>query len=237
MILRRHEADRFSEVVRWWEGKTAVIIGGGPSLTREQVEQVSAAHEAGRVRCIVVNDAYLWAPWADVSYAADEQWHEWMTKGIDKPMLGLKAAHVRERWANFKGQKCSIHVIGNNIEDNKIKDEAVHILKNRRSNYQALSLDPCYLATAQGKNGGFQALNLATLAGAKTIILLGIDGKPGHFHGGHPRPTPEAFYEQMRKGFSAAEREIEAAGVSVINCSPGSAINSFPKMAIEEAFA
>lgn len=245
MILRRLQDSRFSEVVREWKDGTAVVLGGGPSLTVAQVEQVRRARIAGKVAgCIAVNDTYLWAPWADVCYFADSQFWEWHTAGLYKPLLGLKADQVRERFASFAGQKCSVHVIGNKIEDNKIKDESIHILWNKRStnNAQGFSLDQRVLETAHGKNSGFQALNIAALAGAKTIILLGLDGRPAadgreHFHGGHPRPTPAAFYEAMRKGFSAAENEIKAAGVKVLNCSPGSAIDSFSKMKIEEALA
>lgn len=44
------------------------VIATGPSLTREQVEQVRD------LPTIVVNDAWQLAPWADVLYAADAKW-------------------------------------------------------------------------------------------------------------------------------------------------------------------
>jgi len=232
VILRKRESGPFSEVLREWEGGTAVVIGGGLSLTLEQVAAVRAAHQGGKVRCIAVNDAYLWADFADVLYAADSHWWEWHERGLPKPLLGLSGEDVSNRYRAFAGQRCSIEYSGNNITD-----ESVHILRNRKTNYQELSLDPCYLATAQGKNSGFQALNLAVLAGAKKIVLLAIDGRPGHFHGGHPRPTPELFWEAMRKAFSAAERAIADAGVYVVNSSPGSALDSFPKLPLEQALA
>jgi len=236
-ILRRLPGSRFSEVVREWVGGIAAILAGGPSLTVNQVEKVRQVCEAGRCRAIVVNDSYLWAPWADVLYAADSQWWAWQAAGKPKPLLGLTAEQVRERYAAFQGQKCSIEHAGSNIVD-----PDVHLLRNRRSanNAQGLSLDPGFLETAHGKNSGFQALNLAVLAGTRTVILLGFDGRPAddgrsHFHGGHPKPTPPAFFEAMRRAFSAAEREIAAAGVRVLNCSPGSAIDSFPKVSLEAA--
>jgi hypothetical protein len=234
MILRRIEGSRFSEVAPLWGGLTAVILGGGPSLTHEQIALVRRAREASTVRVIAVNDAYLLAPWADVQYAADEHWRKWHADGIDKPLLGLTAQDVRERWAGFTGQKCGIQ------SHCQCHDDAVHLLRNRDfpAITMGLSLDPRALVT--GRNSGFQALNLAVLAGAKLIILLGFDGKPNeqgreHFHGGHPQPTPAAAYPLYRQAMSAAEREIEAAGVTVLNCSPGSAIDSFPKLSLEEA--
>lgn len=232
MILRRIDGSRFSEVLPAWREKRAFIIACGPSLTLEQVALVEAHRGAAGV--IAVNDAYLVAPWADVHYAADSHWHKWHTEGIAKPTLGLFAADVRELWASFRGQKCTIQNSGSNVTD-----DAVHMLKNRDHPVHGLglSLDPHYLVT--GRNSGFQALNLAVLAGAKEIILLGFDGAPNaagkdHFHGGHPRPTPPAAYPLYRQAMSAAEGSLKEAGVEVINCTPGSQIDSFPKRALEE---
>lgn len=238
MILRRLPDSRFSEVVPEWAGATAAVLGGGPSLTVDQVEKVRQAREAGRCRAVAVNDAYLWAPWADVLYAADSEWHQWNTEGRAKPLLGLTADQVHQQFAAFSGQKCSTQNSGANI-----KDDAVHILRNKHfpNHGDGISLDPRALAT--GRNSGFQAINLAILAGAKQILLLGFDGKRGpngetHFFGDHPRITPvDPFYEAMRKAFSAAERPIKEAGVSIVNCSPGSALDSFPKMSLEAALA
>lgn len=232
MILRRLAGERFSEVLRAWEGATVVVIGGGLSLTLEQVALVRTAHAAGKVRCIAVNDAYLWAEFADVLYGADARWWGWQEAGLPKPILGMSGDQVRERYRAFAGQRCTIEHSGNDVDD------AIHMLRNHRSepyHVQGLSLEPTALATASGKNSGFQAINIATLSGGKTILLLGIDGRSGHFHGGHPQPTPAQFYDEMRKAFSAAENSLKAAGVQVVNCSPGSSVDSFPKMDLAQA--
>lgn len=199
-----------------------------------QVERARDAHDHHDVKCIAVNDTYLVAPWADVQYAADAAWHRWHTEGIAKPVLGLTAQEVRDRWASFAGVKCSIQDSGG-----AELDELVHIMRNRDhpARGRGLSLDPQMLVT--GHNSGFQALNLAVLAGSKRIILLGFDGAPGrdgrdHFHGGHPRATSREAYSYYRQAMSAAENALIAAGVEVINCSPGSAIDSFPKRALED---
>lgn len=203
--------DRFSTISRDWEGKTAVLIGGGPSLTTEQVERVRVTHEAGKVRVIAINDAYRLAPWADICYFADSEWWRWHK---DRP-----------EFQAFQGQKCSIQNSGGNVED-----AAVHLLRNRGAD--GLSSDPAGLAT--GRHGGYQALNLAMLAGAKTIILLGYDGKLGdrgktHWFGDHRRIEPQTVFEMYRQSFSQAENAIKAAGVTVRNCSPGSAITAFER--------
>lgn len=231
MILQRIAASRYSEVVPAWQGATVAILAGGPSLTLADVNRVNAAHIVGAVRCIAVNDAYLLAMWADVHYAADSHWHKWHTEGIAR--AGFTAQQVASHWANFQGQKCSIESSGGNIQDH-----SVHMLRNKTfpNHSLGLSTDPRALVT--GRNSGFQALNLAILAGAKRILLIGFDGKPAsdgkaHWFGDHPRPTPQAAYPLYRQAMSAAEQAIEAAGVQVINCSPGSAIDSWPKHRLE----
>ncbi len=232
MILRRLSDSRYSIVEREWEGATVVLIGGGPSLTRLHVKHVEQAH--GPVKCIAVNDAYLWAPWADVLYAADASWWNSHIAGIEKFALKLSAEQVRQKMLDFAGQKCSIQ-----CQEMNIKDDAIHILKNKNFpiHGNGLSLDPTMLVT--GRNSGYQAANLAILAGAKTIILLGFDGQTSkdgksHWHGGHKNPTPQEAYNAYKQAWSAGEREIKAAGVRMINASPGSAIG-FEKMDIAEA--
>ncbi len=233
MILRRLPDSRFSEVVREWQGETCVILGGGPSLTLEQVEQVHVEHAFGHARCIAVNACYLLAGWSDLSYFADAQFWAWHTQGT--PMIGLTAAQVRERFAAFKGEKCSIQ-----SQAESIKDERVHILRNRDGTLHGfgLSADPRALVT--GRNSGVQALQVAILAGAKTVILLGFDGRPTtagktHWHGSHPLPTPDDAYWHYRNSFTHAAQAIKAAGVRVINCSPDSAIDAFETMDLDDA--
>lgn len=121
-----------------------------------------------------------------------------------------------------------------------VEDADVHILRNKNfpSHGTGLSSDPEYLVT--GSHSGWQALNVAVLAGAKRILLLGFDardpdGQAGHWFGEHPTPTPRAAYAAYRKAFAAGAAAVKAAGVEVLNCSPGSAIDSFPRATIDEA--
>lgn len=224
-ILLRIPFSRFSGVVPYWTQKTAVIIGGGPSLTRAQVDVVARAHAAGKVGVIAVNDAYLLAPFADVLYFADDKWHRWHCEG--------------EKFRTFAGQKCSISlsIDATNAEATPLKDEAVHIL--RRGPEWGLSGDPGTIHT--GRNGGFQALNIAVLAGAKSIALLGIDCKPAadktHWFGGHPIREPAQVYDLYRIGFQSAVENLQALEVHVVNCSPDSALNCFEKAPIESVLS
>ena len=239
MILERIRNERFSRVLPLWRGLTVALLGGGPSLTLEQFELAGEARHADRIRAIAVNDAYLLAPWADVHYAADAKWHQWHAAGIAKPILHLSASEVSGRWLAFLGQKATIENAGGHVVG-----EEVHVLRNRdlkAGPHSGLSDDPGALAT--GRHGGFQALNLAILAGASTILLLGYDAKRGpdgatHFHGEHPKiAPPEAAFAEFKRSFSAAQHDIERAGVRVLNCSPNSSIETFPKVSLREALA
>lgn len=213
---------------------TAVLIGGGPSLTVEQVQEVRVAREADLVRVVVVNDAYLLAPWADVHHASDFKWHKWHSEGVAKPAIGLSAEEVRDRWRAFAGQKCSI-----TWGADRLPDHSVHALRNLNDHFHGygLSRDPERIVT--GRHSGFQALNIATLAGASRVILLGYDGGRSesgatHWHGGHPTPSSD-LSEYILRSFSAIEGDLEAMGVEVLNCSPGSRINSFRRARLADA--
>ena len=217
-ILVRNKDNRFSTVRRAWAGEIAVCIGGGPSLSHSQV---AMAVDAG-TRIIAVNDGYRICPSADVCYFADSKWWGWHK---DKP-----------DFKSFAGQKCSIKGAGASITD-----ESVHMLRNMHHphNRYGLSLDPGMLAT--GWNSGYQALNMAILAGANRIILLGFDahvpeaGEPTHWFGDHPKREPDHAFRHYVRAFAAAAQQIRAAGVRVINCSPRSAIEVFERMPIETA--
>lgn len=235
MILERIDGP-FSRVLPLWCDFPVVLLGGGPSLTPAQFDLVRAARASDAVRVIAINDAYLLAPWADVHYAADSKWHTWHGVGIPKPKLGLSAPAVRERWAAFPGQKCGLETAQPYLPDD------VHMLRVAPwSHERGLSRDPGTLATGRhdGYTGhsGFQALNLATLAGAKDIILLGYDAREGHFHGGHPIPTPADVWDHIRRSFSCIERELNDDGVRVLNCSPGTSIDTFPKPNLDDALS
>jgi hypothetical protein len=243
-VLKKNPADRFSTVQQVWVGETVVLIGGGPSLSQEQLDLIEIAHSRKRVRCIAVNNAFLRAPYADVCYFADSHWWRWNHEGLvhtggqpPKPYecAGLTAEEVKERFQTFAGQKCSIQNSGANVTD-----ESVHILRNKHfpQHGGGLSCEPGALVT--GRHSGFQALNLAVLAGALMVLLIGYDGKSGadgmtHWFGSHPRPTPEANFVDQRRSFSRANIAIKACGVTVLNCTPGSAIETFPRASLSEA--
>jgi hypothetical protein len=96
--------------------------------------------------------------------------------------------------------------------------------------------------TGSGGNSGFQALNLAVQFGAKRILLIGLDMTLAggvHWYGlnvwkGANNPNQSNFGRWI-EAFENAAPALRSLGVDVINCSPVSAIKSFPRKSLEDA--
>lgn len=197
-----------SPVPRAYPGATIVCLGCGPSLTKDDVAKVR-----GRAVVIAINDAYRLAPWADVLYACDGKWWGWHPEAL--AFRGAK--YALDRYAQrFAG---------------------VAVLKNTGT--KGLERDPKGLRT--GRNSGYQAINLAVLLGATKILLLGYDMQPrggqDHWFGPHPYRTAPIPYDKILDVFPQVVEPLKAAGVTVINCTKGSALRCFPYLPIEEALA
>ena len=197
-----------------WRGETAACLGGGPSLTRDQVDACR-----GRARLIAINDALFLAPSADLHYVCDWRWHQWHR---DEPGLvefaGLKVTLDRTLAGAVPGWKLIENDDGNGRDG----------LSDRRT------------AVKTGRNSGYQVINLAVHLGVRRILLLGYDmrAEPGrtHWFGDHPVQTnPTIYARTMLPGFATLVEPLKALGVEVVNCTPGSALGVFPGVGVEEA--
>lgn len=115
-----------------------------------------------------------------------------------------------------------------------VADPRVFMLKNLGRD--GLSEEPNGINT--GSNSGYQAINIAVLAGAKRILLLGYDmkftGGRSHSHNGHPVKMAEQAYRGYAKNFASMLPHLKRLGIEVVNCAPGSAITCFPVKAFEQ---
>jgi hypothetical protein len=199
---------RFATVPKLWPAGTIVCLATGPSLTRADVEYVHGKADA----VIAVNDAYRWAPWADVLYACDQKWWRWHKGAPD--FLGLKYTLQPEAAAFHR----------------------VQVL--RQTGTDGLDLNPTGLRT--GKNSGYQAINLAVHLGARRIVLLGYDMRGDktsgdHCFGRHPDGSRPPFALCLPK-FKTLVAPLAAAGVEVINCTRVTALMAFPRQPLEAVF-
>ena len=201
------------EIPELWRGRTVALLGGGPSLTQAQVDLLR-----GRCGVIAINNAYELAPWADLLYFCDEKWWRWHH---EKP--GYKA---------FAGIKVT-------LENPKViaAEPAVKSVQNLGRN----GLCEFRHGLHTGKNGGYQAIDLAVHLGAKRILLLGYDMRPAEdgrlqWHKGHPiKGNPRQYEEHMLPMFPSLVQPLAKRGVEVLNCTPKSALKVFPMVALEVA--
>lgn len=209
-------------VPRQWENETVVLIASGPSLTPDDVDYVR-----GKCRVIAINDSYRLAPWADALYACDSPWWQHHHGCHDFPgQKWTQAYGVLAARRDPASARRQLNVI-----------EKYDLLSVCGAFAKGLSLCPSLIH--YGGNSGFQALNLAVHFGAKRIVLLGFDMRPSggksHWFGNHPpglqRHSP---YTEFISAFEGAVDDLTRAGVEVINCTPHSALQSFPHRALKD---
>jgi len=92
---------------------------------------------------------------------------------------------------------------------------------------------------ALGRNGVYQAINLAIHFGATRILLLGVDmqGQIGsHDFGRHPDNSGPPYAACLER-FATMVKPLKAAGVDVINCTRSTALKVFPCVRLEDALS
>jgi hypothetical protein len=165
-------------------------------------------------RIIAINNAWKLRPDADVLYFCDAAW--WRK-------------HGQEVKSGFRG--------GYRITISDARDPALKRLRN--SGRTGLETKPDGLR--HGTNSGYQAINLAYHFGARRIALLGYDMRieegRTHWHAGHgaePAVVRHRLEKVMLPQFKALVAPLAAAGVEVLNATPGSALTCWPYRSLEE---
>lgn len=196
-------------VPRLWEDKTAVVMASGPSLNKEDADAVK------HLPRVVTNGTFRMARDAEVIYAGDVFF--WQHKDYRDVF-------------DCPGFKVGIESVPGS---HPCTPEPVLILK--KGGRLGLSDNPASLQT--GGNSGYAAINLAALFGAKRILVLGLDMTGGHWHGKHPaglsNPGKDTFKRWIRL-FKTLAPALTERGIEVINCSPISALEVFPKKALRD---
>lgn len=199
----------YASVPRQFAGATIVCLATGPSLTQADVDFCR-----GKATVIAIKNAYDLAPWADVVYGA----------GVD-----------RTQWWEQNGARVAAAHQGLRFTLDPKASQWASLL--RWGTDTGLSLDPDRLAL--GRNSGYQAINLAVLLGAAKIVLLGYDlrrGAQNNFYEG-PDKGPASKYRDWLPLFDTLIEPLNRLGVTVVNCTPDSALECFPKMSLAEALS
>lgn len=206
-------APEVPHVPKLWPGCTMVILGGGPSLTPEDVERVGLVRDRTAwspncaVRVLAIKEAYLLAPWADVLYACDHSW--WRYYNGAPTFTGLKYT---------------------------LEAPTPGVVQLQNTGDAGLELEPTGLRT--GHNSGFQAINLAVHLGATRVLLVGYDcwagsdGRQTWYQTKRPHLTSP--YPVFMQSFGTIVEPLKAAGVEVVNCSRFTVLRAFPCRPLEE---
>jgi hypothetical protein len=205
----------FGEITApWWSDRTVYLIGGGPSLSGFALKRL-----CGLGHCIGINQSMFSIP---------------VAAGISIDHRFLKER--TQELAEF-AQTTQLYLAPGNLFWHAVDpiEGAIYL----RSEFEdGLSNTPDNLRT--GGTSGYAALNLAVLKRARKIVLLGydygvIDGRH-HYHDEHFWHKPgDQSWPAWAKRFDSAAIQCRDLGIEVINASPRSAIECFPKMSIEEA--
>lgn len=195
-----------------WTSRPVAIVGCGPSLAGFDLERLRE-----RFTVLAVKGAIFDMPWADAGFGLDcvrlNTWWSDVTR-IAMPTI----------WAvpDSMAGRCPIQ-------------PSPQMKFVRRSPSSVLSIDPRFV-TSNGSSG-FGALNVATLRGARDVVLLGYDYQgDGHYNPQHYQACgagkPNAW-PSWAAAFDGTSRVLRRMGVRVRNACPDSAITAFPRVTIE----
>ncbi len=192
-----------------WRDHTAVVVASGPSLADEQITLI----EHSVVFTIAVNNSYAKLQHPDVVYACDYLW--WKLNH----MKAKQNIPRRQLWTQDRAA-------AEQFQLSHIQWEGKDGLGKRGLRVNG--------------NSGAGAINLAYHFGARRILLVGMDMKPGpngekHWHPDHPKPLVQGQqFEEWRKKMGVLAADLKTEGVTVVNCTPGSALTCFPMGDLEQ---
>ncbi len=210
---------KYWTIPRIWEREPCVILGGGRSLSQVNLKLLT------KCRVIAVNDAYKLGQW-DMCYFKDGNWFDKQDAFKDRPEAGTNRDHL----LNFKGLK-----VTSSNED--LNDPNIHVLQRGRR--ERLERDPNFITHCN--NAGAEAMALAIMIGCNPIVLCAFDMKvekgKHNWHNNHTREMPESIYaDYYMSPFRALAKDAKSLRVSIINCTIGSALDTFPIVALERVF-
>jgi len=191
-----------------FRGKTVAILAGGSGMSMRVADEVCAAD----IPAIAINNSYLLAPWADILVANDAGW--WGAHPEALKFAGIK----------FCAQTgCCPH-------------PEVMELKNTGQRHDECGYDPDPAHIRTGSNSGYTAVHIAMQAGARRILLCGMNMGGDNWHPPHEKPlrvTRQQTYANWIRRFATLVQPAAERGIEIINCTTGSALKCFPAGDIE----
>lgn len=216
-----------------WKDGTCWIIGGGPSVTtqfripKKIVQKVrnnevpisefspymSLLHDK---HVIGINGAFRLGDWVDICFFGDRNWYFDNASDLNAYKGILVGCPEFLQCAGW--QKLNIQ----------------HVKKSDKT--YGLTKEPSKVCW--NFNSGSAAINLAYHLGCTRIILLGFDmdlssSGTGHWHNLYNGKTNMPFAKHLA-GFEQIAIDAKQLGIEIINASPLSKIENFPKMNVSD---
>ncbi|TPN44875.1 methyltransferase domain-containing protein [Mesorhizobium sp. B1-1-7] len=195
-----------AQLVRDWEGETAFVLAGGPSVLDLDLSLLK-----GR-RVIAINSAHLTWPDADILFFADARW--WSEIGSrERPFAG------RIVTTSNGGPRDVLRLT--KIDPAKgIANKPNQLALARTSVTGAVNLAVhlgCCRVVLLGVDGRFAE-----------------DGTRHHHGAAYPWPLVKGSFDLHATEFAAVAPSLKRVGVEIINANPDSAISVWPKVSFEE---
>lgn len=197
-----------------YKGETVFCLASGPSLTLEICEKVRGKP------AIAVNSSCKLAPWADL-YFTDSSWYE------------DRRAIVATWWPGrvFTMSKTAKRELPDKVL--KIKGEG----DPRLFSGDFPPLGSPFIR--QGRTSGHTAISLTIALGASTVCLLGYDmravhGREHHHYEYAGTRDLSVYATDYVPAFNGWDAAAKAMGVTILNCTPGSAITEFEFAGLED---
>jgi hypothetical protein len=205
----------------FWDDKPVAIVGGGPSLTGFDFERLRGAH------VLAVKGSIFDIPRADAGFGLDmPRYMEWRDK--------LANVQSRIYWA------VPVEQI-----DKTGPPPSHNVTFVRRLDGEAIAADPGEIYG--GGTSGFGAVQIALHKRAKNIVLFGFDYDGAYGHMAEHRPFRHNDMHYLRKRAQSTANWLTWAehftifvqhmidnNIRIINACPGSAIQCFQKMSLDD---
>lgn len=187
------------------------LIGGGPSAKDLDTTRLKGLR-------IGINDAAFHKP-CDVFFSNDHGYCLGIRRSIED-FPGARHLSIRQRFfERFRNWDATIW--------QRVDKEA--------PSTRSLELSSGPMGTPGCS--GYVALNLAAQIGAKTIILFGYDFHPVYRYFFRAEPYPRVKIPGVIESFRKVKVHYDRRGIRILTANPESAIDAFPRITHEEAFA
>lgn len=192
-----------------WKGETVCVIASGPSLTREDCDEV---YKRGW-KTIVINDTYKMALFADAMYACDGTWWNVHHQGVKDNYYG-------ETWTQDKpaSEKYGLNYVQSVNRPGLGTGEMIH--QGANSGYQCINLAYYW---------GAKRIILLGLDCSPSP-----DGKK-HWFGDHPKGlSNNQPFERWVLNFKKLADDLALLKIDVINASRRTALGCFKQIFLED---